>query len=189
MSEFYLSNGSNFTLIPVMTAQENNADTIDDLIAKLVNKPPALGSCKFNQSKETRLSFTGGSWYNYLYVPHRTGVGGDNASYGNLLLFPMTGPGKAYRVTYASDHIISVEEFYTNAYPPSKSSVGLGNVDNTADSSKSVKYAASANYATNAGSASSASYATKAGSADNEYCIMVQSAQPTDSRCKLWIKI
>ena len=147
MSEFYLSNGSNFTLIPVMTAQENNADTIDDLIAKLINKPPALGSCMFNQSKETRLSFTGGSWYNYLYVPHRTGVGGDNASYGNLLLFPMTGPGKAYRVTYSNGHIISVEEFYTNAYPPSKFAVGLGNVDNTADSSKSVKYAASANQA------------------------------------------
>ncbi len=181
-----------------MTAQENSADTIDDLIAKLVNKPPSLGSCEFDQSKEKRLSFTGGSWYNYLYVPHRTGVDGDNYKYGNLLLFPMTGPGKAYRVTYSHGSIISVEEFYTNAYPPSKSSVGLSNVDNTADSSKSVKYAASAgnassaSYATKAGSAdnaSSASYATKAGSADNEYCVMVQSAQPTDSRCKLWIKI
>lgn len=61
--------------------------------------------------------------------------------------------------------------------------LGLNAVDNTADASKSVKYAASA------GNASSASYATKAGSADNEYCVMVQSAQPTDSRCKLWIKI
>lgn len=166
-----------------MTAQENNADTIDDLIAKLVNRPPSLGSCMFNQSKEKRLSFTGGSWYNYLYVPHRTGVGNDNYKFGNLLLFPMVGPGKAYRVTYSNGSVISVEEFYTNAYPPSKSAVGLGNVDNTADSSKSVKYAASA------GSASSASYATKAGSSDNEYCVMVQSAQPTDSRCKLWIKI
>ena len=37
--------------------------------------------------------------------------------------------------------------------------------------------------------ANSSNYATKAGSADNEYCVMVQSAQPTDSRCKLWIKI
>lgn len=154
-----------------MTAQENNADTIDDLIAKLVNRPPSLGSCMFDRSKEKRLSFTDSTWYNYLYVPHRTGVGGDNYKYGNLLLFPMTGPGKAYRVTYSHGSVISVEEFYTNAYPPSKSSVGLGNVDNTADSSKSVKYA------------------TKAGSADNEYCVMVQSAQPTDSRCKLWIKI
>lgn len=61
--------------------------------------------------------------------------------------------------------------------------LGINNVNNTADSSKSVKYAA------NAGSANSSSYATKAGSADNEYCVMVQSAQPTDSRCKLWIKI
>lgn len=165
-----------------MTAQENNADTIDDLIAKLVNRPPSLGSCMFNLSKEKRLSSTGGPWYNYFYVPHRTGIGADNYKYGNLLLFSMS-VGKAYRVTYSNGSVVSVEEFYTNAYPPSKSAIGLGNVDNTADSSKSVKYAA------NAGSANSSSYATKAGSADNEYCVMVQSAQPTDSRCKLWIKI
>ena len=166
-----------------MTAQENSADTIDDLIAKLVNKSPSLGSCSFNESKEKRLSFAYGPWYNYLYIPHRTGVGEDNYKFGNLLLFPMTGPGKAYRVIYSIGSVVSVDEFYTNACPPSKSSVGLGNVDNTADSSKSVKYAS------NAGNASSASYATKAGSADNEYCVMVQSEQPTDSRCKLWIKI
>ena len=61
--------------------------------------------------------------------------------------------------------------------------LGLNAVNNTADASKSVKYAESA------GKASSASYATKAGSADNEYCVMVQSTQPTDPRCKLWIKI
>lgn len=61
--------------------------------------------------------------------------------------------------------------------------LGLDAVNNTADASKSVDYANSA------GSANSSSYATKAGSADNEYCVMVQSAQPTDSRCKLWIKI
>lgn len=154
-----------------MTAQENRADTIDDLIAKLVNRPPSLGSCMFDKSKETRLSFTGGSWYNYFYIPHRTGIGGDNYKFGNLLLFPMTGPGKAYRVTYSNGSVISVEEFYTNAYPPSKSAIGLENVDNTADSSKSVKYAANA------------------GSADNEYSVQVSSTQPTDSRCKLWIKI
>ena len=46
--------------------------------------------------------------------------------------------------------------------------------------SQSVNYASSAN---------SANYATKAGSAENEYCVMVQSEKPTDSRCKMWIKI
>lgn len=43
------------------------------------------------------------------------------------------------------------QQFYTTGYKPTKADVGLGNVDNTADSAKSVKYA------TSAGSASSAS--------------------------------
>lgn len=30
------------------------------------------------------------SWYNFLYIPHRTGYGNDNMNYGTLLLFPMT---------------------------------------------------------------------------------------------------
>ena len=28
-------------------------------------------------------------WYNFLYIPHRIGNGGDNMNYGTLLLFPM----------------------------------------------------------------------------------------------------
>lgn len=46
----------------------------------------------------------------------------------------------------------------------------------------------SAGYADSAGTATSANHATSAGSADNEYSIMVQDTQPTDSRCKLWIQ-
>lgn len=63
------------------------------------------------------------------------------------------------------------QQFYTTGYKPTKADVGLGNVDNTADSVKSVKYA------------------TTAGSANTEYSVQVSSTQPTDSRCKLWIKI
>lgn len=29
------------------------------------------------------------NWYNFLYIPHRTGNGDDNMNYGTLLLFPM----------------------------------------------------------------------------------------------------
>ena len=58
-----------------------------------------------------------------------------------------------------------------NPHHVTKTDVGLGNVDNTADSAKSVKYA------------------TTAGSANTEYSVQVSSTQPTDSRCKLWIKI
>ena len=58
-----------------------------------------------------------------------------------------------------------------NPHHVTKTDVGLGNVDNTADSAKSVKYA------------------TTAGSAKTEYSVQVSSTKPTDSRCKLWIKI
>lgn len=40
-----------------------------------------------------------------------------------------------------------------------------------------------------AGYADSAGYANSAGSANTEYSVQVSSTQPTDSRCKLWIKI
>ena len=46
---------------------------------------------------------------------------------------------------------------YTSSYKPSKSDVGLGSVDNTADANKSVKYA------TSAGSASSVAWANVSG--------------------------
>ena len=29
-------------------------------------------------------------WYNFLYIPHRTGRGRDSYMYGTLLIFPMT---------------------------------------------------------------------------------------------------
>lgn len=67
--------------------------------------------------------------------------------------------------TASGKHIKDVNLYAAKQY------LGIDKVDNTADSSKSVNYANSA------------------GSANNEYCVMVQSAQPTDSRCKLWIKI
>lgn len=32
----------------------------------------------------------GGMWYNYVYIPHKTGVDSDSSKYGTLLLFSMT---------------------------------------------------------------------------------------------------
>lgn len=52
--------------------------------------------------------------------------------------------------------------------------LGINNVNNTADSSKSVNYANSSNYA---------NYC------NNERSIVISSTQPTDDKCKIWIKI
>ena len=35
------------------------------------------------------LGIPGGVWYNFLYIPHRTGIGGDNCYYGSLIVTPM----------------------------------------------------------------------------------------------------
>lgn len=52
--------------------------------------------------------------------------------------------------------------------------LGINNVDNTADSSKSVNYANSSNYA---------NYC------NNERSVVISSTQPTDDKCKIWVKI
>ena len=64
-------------------------------------------------------------------------------------------------------------DFASSVHSHTKSDIGLGSVDNTADANKSVKYAASAGSAANAttagtctGNSASSNYATSAGNAD-----------------------
>ena len=80
--------------------------------------------------------------------------------------------GKMWIRQYNSSEWSGWNYIYTTAYKPSKSDVGLGNVDNTADSAKSVRYA------TSAGSAGSATKATQdsAGQAINSTYIKSLSA-------------
>lgn len=99
-----------------------------------------------NSGKNIRVGFSGSS----------LGLGNSDAEQNVKYLAGYTESG---------NHIKDVDLNAARQY------LSINNVNNTADSSKSVKYAASA------------------GNVDNEYCVMVQSAQPTDSRCKLWIKI
>lgn len=46
-----------------------------------------MGSVEFTQGYDNMYA----GWYNYIWIPHRTGgTGGDNGDYGTLLLFLMT---------------------------------------------------------------------------------------------------
>lgn len=54
--------------------------------AELVNNGsagPCCGSCHITDGP------VGDDWYNYIYIPHRTGVGDDNWMSGTLIVFPM----------------------------------------------------------------------------------------------------
>ena len=137
----------------LMESDGYSAETIEALLKQVQGLSPRMGSCCF--TKDTHVANT---WWNFIYTPHRTGSGGDNPNYGTLLLFPMTGTGSSYIVRAGKDGSVKeTRKIYTSGDKPTKSDVGLGNVDNTADVNKSVKYAISAG---------SAAKATTAGTAD-----------------------
>lgn len=140
----------------LMESGDYSAETIEALLKRVQGSSPRMGSCCF--TKDTHVANT---WWNFIYTPHRTGFGGDNPEYGTLLLFPMVGAGSSYIVRAGKDGVVKeIRKIYTSGDKPTKGDVGLGNVDNTADANKSVKYA------TSAGSASTATKATTAGTAD-----------------------
>lgn len=124
----------------LMESGDYSSDTIEALLVKVQGTSPRMGSC--NLAKDTHVANT---WWNFIYTPHRTGIGGANPNYGTLLLFPMTGSGSSYIIRSSKAGTVSeVRKIYTSGDKPSKTDVGLGNVDNTADANKSVKYATSA---------------------------------------------
>lgn len=122
----------------LMESDGYHAETIEALLKQVQGLSPRMGSCSF--TKDTHVANT---WWNFIYIPHRTGSGDDNPDYGTLLLFPMVGVGSSYIVRAGKDGIVrEVRKIYTSGDKPTKGDVGLGNVDNTADANKSVASAA-----------------------------------------------
>ena len=64
-----------------------NSSTLSSLEVSIVNGTRATACCG---SQEITDGPDGDTWYNFVYMPHRTGIGGDNYQYGTLLLFNMT---------------------------------------------------------------------------------------------------
>lgn len=130
----------------LMEAGDYSADNIEALLAKVQGTSPRMGSAYF--TKDTHVAI---GWYNFIYTPHRDGIGGDNPDHGTLMIFPLNFSGSSYIIRAAKNAAVAeVRKIYTSSDKPGKADVGLGNVDNTADSAKSVKYAASAGTASNA---------------------------------------
>lgn len=61
--------------------------TLAVLEASIVNGTHATACCGSQQITDGP---DGNIWYNFIYIPHRTGINGDNYQYGSLLLFNMT---------------------------------------------------------------------------------------------------
>jgi len=61
--------------------------TLFTLEASIVNGTHATACCGSQQITDGP---DGNTWYSFIYIPHRTGIDGDNYQYGSLLLFNMT---------------------------------------------------------------------------------------------------
>ena len=83
-----------------------STDTLEDLLKSVQGKSPRMGSVILG--KETRVA---NNWYNFIYIPHRTGIGGDNKDYGTLVLFPMTFDGESAIIRAGQNG--SVQSIYT----------------------------------------------------------------------------
>ena len=62
-------------------ATESGKHSFDDVMNEVSQKGGICGGSFYD---------TQNRWYNFLYIPHRHGVGGDNTKYGSCLFFDMT---------------------------------------------------------------------------------------------------
>lgn len=88
-----------------------SSDTIEGLLKKVQGLSPRMGSA--NITNDSRISAI---WWNFIYCPHRNGIGGDNPDYGTLLLFPMTAETSSYICRCGrSGSVNSIRRIYTSS--------------------------------------------------------------------------
>ena len=75
-----------------------------------------MGSVNITSSYTNSGVTIAAGWYNYFYIPHRSGgqngrVQGDNCNYGNLILTGMTVSNARYLIRFANGSIAKVYQF------------------------------------------------------------------------------
>lgn len=84
-----VTSGACFYTMQPMASSGQEPRTLEQFHAELVDAESQTAPARFGS---VLLSFevAAGKWYNYIYIPHRNGVGGDNWRYGVLYLSEMT---------------------------------------------------------------------------------------------------
>ena len=103
-------------------------------------------------------------WYNYLWIPHRTGglngeANGDNCNFGSLYLSGMTLSG-CYMIRYASSAIAEVRNLYADTNTTYSAGTGLSLSSTTINHSNSVTAATAGTSSATSGSTLAVPYVT-----------------------------
>lgn len=85
-----------------------DATTIPDLVQELRYSSGCMGSANI----VIEYNSIPARWYNFIYIPHRSGGvngsgSGNNCSYGSLILIGMTISNQAWIIQFQSDRIVS----------------------------------------------------------------------------------
>ncbi len=178
----YFSNGVPVTCTPYSSASVNYANSAG--YTSIANESSEL---KFKDTRDVNSkpkdeSFTKSSitaeFKGVSTIGSPTGFGGTYCGLMSVAPWSETSGGNGYQLAFGYNTdahprlaLRSADlsaaawgdwyKIYTSDDKPTKTDVGLGNVDNTADSTKSVRYATSAGSASSATTAGSATTATK----------------------------
>lgn len=91
-----------------MAVSENFDDLLNNELCNNINGGLMGGSI---QTTTSSLGL-GAGWWNFLYIPHRTGLGGDNTSFGILLVTPLVeNNGILYIIHRINNHNFNAHRF------------------------------------------------------------------------------
>ena len=99
--------------------------TVDDIFELRRGTTGGVGSVNIKQKSSGLGSEIPSGWYNYIYSPHRTGIGDDNDYYATVILCPMTFAGESYILRYSSGSLAECRAFVLDNQLASQSSNGL----------------------------------------------------------------
>lgn len=98
-----------------------SATTIENLIAEVRYSSGVMGSVNITTTytSPTTGQVIAAGWYNFEYIPHRSGgangaASGDNCNYGTLLLYGMTMSSQHWRIRFASEKIAEVRRIWND---------------------------------------------------------------------------
>lgn len=93
--------------------------TVEGLVGEVRFSSGCAGSVNFTSNYTANNVTIAGGWYNFMYMPHRSGgnsgaADGDNVSYGNLFLFGMNNTNGRFIVRVSSGSIADVCRIWTS---------------------------------------------------------------------------
>ena len=105
------------------------ATKIPDLCTELRFSSGVMGSVSLSEAYTKDGITIAAVWYNFIWIPHRSGgvngaASGDNCNYGSLILSGMTGSG-AFIIRYANGSIAELKYLYKDTTYSANNGVGL----------------------------------------------------------------